>query len=244
MYCHQCGARVEGRPRFCHLCGTSLTDPSRAPAPQPREVHVRVPQLSIEAGRLAERGRWRGISGGGGLLILVAFFLPWVSASCDPRSGYAAQNQTVLRFSGFNLAVGPRIESVFGVQQAPGSVMLWLVPAAALAIIACALFVAHQKVAAGAALAAALTSLLPMLSTWQSWESQRSGFISISVEVGLWLSLLGVILGAIGGLVGLSVSTERRSPGAPGGRPFPSADLREVEFSGHSTPPPYSTGSG
>jgi hypothetical protein len=182
-------------------------------ARQPHEVHVRVPQLSVDAGRLSERGRWRGISGGGGLLVLVAFFLPWISASCDPRSGYAAQNQSVLRFSGFNLAVGPRIESIFGVQQAPGSVMLWLVPAAALTIIACALFVAHRKLAAGAALAAALTSLLPMLSTWQSWESQRSGFITISVEVGLWLSLLGVALGAIGGLVGLSASsTERPVP--------------------------------
>jgi hypothetical protein len=239
MYCHQCGGLIDGRPRFCHLCGVSLQDSSVStthrsgevsplprprevsPLPRPREVNVRVPRLAVDTGQLKGRGGWRSISGSGGLLMLVAFFLSWVSASCDPRalglSGASAQNLPTLHFSGFDLAIGPRIDMGFGVQQASGSVGLWLVPAAALTILACALFMTRHRLAAGTMLAAALISLLPLLSTWQSFENQRNTFTKITPEIGLWLTLLGVAIGAIGALVGLSSSGDHALPRPTGG---------------------------
>lgn len=209
MYCSHCGTGLDRRAHFCHRCGTRVAET----APQttavavagPREVSVRLPEFALDHATIARPGRWRGISGSGGIVMLVAFFLPWVSVSCDPRSvGIGAQSMQILRFSGLDVAAGPRIDTPFGSQQAPGSPLLWLVPLAALAIIACAVLVKAYRSAALATIAGALVSLVPMLAAWQSFDAQRTPFIRVSVEFGLWLSLLGVILGAVGGFVGLS----------------------------------------
>jgi len=218
MYCHRCGAKQDGPARFCSRCGVALAEsaavaspPASAAISTPREVQLRIPRAALNTGQLRERGRWRAVSGSGGLLLLVAFFLPWVTASCD-ASGLglgSSQNLPSVHYSGFELAVGPRIQSVFGSQQLAGSVILWLIPAAAFAVMACALFVKNHRLAAGAALAAALVSLLPMFATWQSFESQRNAFTRISIEIGLWLALLGVAISAIGGFVGLSAAPEQ-----------------------------------
>jgi hypothetical protein len=173
-----------------------------------------MPDFAVQPTQLAKAHRWRGVSGSGGLIMLIAFVLPWVSVSCDSRGlGVASQNLPTWRFSGLDLAAGPRIDTPFGSQQAAGSPMLWLVPIAALVVVGCIMLVKHYRLAAVTALLAALISLAPMLAAWQSFESQRSPFARVTIEYGLWLSLFGVILGAVGGLVGLSANGARpRSP--------------------------------
>jgi len=70
----------------------------------------------------------------------------------------------------------------------------------------------HHRLAAVLALSAALVSLLPLFSTWQSFESQRNAYTRISLEIGLWTALLGIVLGGVGGMVGLSAAPEVDDP--------------------------------
>jgi hypothetical protein len=166
-----------------------------------------MPEFAVQPTQLAKTHRWRGISGSGGMIMLIAFVLPWVSVSCDARAiGVSSQNLPIWRFSGLDLATGPRIDTPFGSQQAAGSPILWLVPIAALVVIGCVLLVKNYRLTAVTALLAALVSLAPMIATWHSFESERSPLARVSIEYGLWLALFGVILGAVGGLVGLSAS--------------------------------------
>ncbi len=239
-FCHRCGTRVAEPDvvgsRALAPTGSSASEVATAPelaappprtAPRspepptgPREVTVRMPDFAIQPAQLAKTGRWRGVSGSGGLVMLIAFVLPWVSVSCDPRTlGVSPQNLPTWRFSGFDLATGPRIDTPFGTQQAAGSPILWLAPIAALVVIGCILFVKNHRLAAVSALVAALASLVPMIAAWQSFESQRGTFTRVSIEYGLWLSLLGVILGAVGGLVGLSSAPSDKVESPYGGQP-------------------------
>jgi hypothetical protein len=215
MYCHNCGKRVDDAARFCAACGTALaTQPARS-QPTERLVQIQVPavqlsmtELSAAATSLKRRGSWRPITSGGGLLMVVGFFLPWVSAACDPRalglSAAQASNLPVFRFSGYDLAIGPKVQTVFGTQQIAATPALWVALVAGIAILGIALFIRNRKLAGIAALAAALVSLIPLLNSWQSWDSQRNALTRISPEVGLWVSLLGIAGAAVGGILGLA----------------------------------------
>ena len=103
MFCTRCGGRIEGAARFCVPCGQALTAPSK-----PLQ---RTPLLKF-------------LSGGGGGVAVLCFFLPWITVSCQgmPLS---------FSFSGWTLAVGTTIEN----QRIPGEPILFLVVLAAIALI-------------------------------------------------------------------------------------------------------------
>lgn len=216
MFCHKCGERQEAGARFCHACGSALVGATRQADESPVVLPSNAVSFRAPAVQEVTGSGWKSFTGGGGGLLLLGFFVPWVSASCDPRalglSPSQARDLPTLSFSGFDLAIGPKIQTAFGTQQMAGTPSLWLVLAAALAIIGLVLFVADRKLAAGSALAAALISLGPLLNVWQSFEAQRTPFVKVSLEAGLWLSLLGIAGATIGGLLGLAGSVRATSP--------------------------------
>jgi hypothetical protein len=193
---------------------------------------------------------WRFLTRGAGGLMIVGFFLPWVSGSCDPqaaRSLGAGVNLPSITFSGFQLAVGPQVQTGFGTQQLPGSVGLWLILGMAIAAIVVTFVVAQSKLAAGGVLAAGLIALGPLLNAWQSFEAARNPFIKVTVEPGLWLTLLGMVGLALGGVLGLrdrstipvTVPWTGPLPGTAPPAPPPQAPPLVSRQQAPPPPPPY-----
>lgn len=151
--------------------------------------------------------KWKTLSQIGAAAMLLGFFLPWVSVSCSSQAtgGFGTQSASMplLTFSGFDLASGPKLQTAFGVQQLPASVGLWLVLAAAVGVVVITLVVTAQKPGAVATLVAGLVSVVPLFNTWQSFEQSRTPFVNVSVQLGLWMTLLGLAAVAVGGLIGL-----------------------------------------
>jgi len=138
MYCHACGNPVIQAMRFCARCGAQLLSPTAtaattrktAPAP-PVPLVVLIPAFPV----LRTGGSvWRPLSGGGGLLAVLAFFLPWISVSCDTR-GLSGRPTQLAQFSGYDLASGPRLQTPFGIQHLDASPVLWFVILAAVAVL-------------------------------------------------------------------------------------------------------------
>ena len=106
MFCHKCGTQNPDTAKFCIQCGTPLLHP---PEPAPSSG---VPPR--------QRGRGWPISGAGAALVLICFFLTWISVSCG--------SEQILEVSGQELAAGV---TFFG-EKAPGQPILWLTLLAAL----------------------------------------------------------------------------------------------------------------
>ena len=120
----------------------------------------------------------RVVTGGAGVALLIGFFLPWIKLG------------EVAAISGFAMLVssGTVIEAVAG----PSRAMLFTIPAAAVAMIACS--VVGPKAAARSALVSGLAILLFGLYT-----AARAFFSSTGT--GMWLVVFASLVAAGVGLV-------------------------------------------
>ena len=148
------------------------------------------------------RGSW--FSGLGAILTFACFFLPWVTVSIV--------GQPVVSLSGFDLAQGV----AGGIDAQPA---LYLVIAAAmlsLGVLAYTYQRGYSDVAtAGTQLLLALIGYAPLLGLYLSLRSRSQPGVPVSAtpQLGLWGTMLGLLMIAIGGIIDLiSPAVEPRPP--------------------------------
>lgn len=155
----------------------------------------------------ASRGRgWRTYARAGGIAVAIGFFLPWMSCTASTAAfgqfSAGASAAPVFRFSGYELASGPQLKTALGSQQGSGTPGLWLVLLAGMAIVVASHFVLSERGAAGVSLGSAVVAFGPLMNAWQSFEALRSPLVSVTIELGLWLTLAGCATAVVaGGLV-------------------------------------------
>ncbi len=165
----------------------------------------------------------RFISGPAALLVLFLFFLPWVTVSCN--------GLPIGEFSGFDLALGSKLVALAGQTGliAPGTLsgdqLLFIMPLVALIVLGLfILAVASQKaakLAAGGSLIAGLSGILVLLLRWLQLSDSDVMFFEITIQPGLWGTVLGLLLIVIGSVVELllpgkmAVSTTLNTSVAP-----------------------------
>lgn len=143
---------------------------------------------------MQQTGMWKQLTRGAGALIIIAFFLPWVSVSCSADIG------TRVAMSGYQLAAGINIGGV----PLPGSWQYWLVPLGAIVAAGATLAIQEMKPAAWTVLGSVLLPLFVMVSVWQGVQQSSSPFLSVQTQPGLWLSVAGLLGLLAGGTLGLT----------------------------------------
>ena len=138
------------------------------------------------------------ISGSGVLVVLVFFFLPWVTVSCG--------NQNFVTVSGYELVVGAEISTGFTVEKTEGDAAVFIIPAAALvagSLLALALSgtLPTRGTAAGQILAAAAGLLIIWLKWSQMSQDVRAQGGDVSTEAGFWFTIVGLGLIILGGVL-------------------------------------------
>ncbi|MBP6471264.1 MAG: FHA domain-containing protein [Chloroflexi bacterium] len=173
------------------------------------------------------------ISGPAAVLVILFFFLPWVTVSCN--------GQPLGEFSGYDLAAGVPVSTLVGSEALsplgglPGDPALFLVPLVALITLLWVILAFVKKeweVYTGAGtVAAAVLGVLVLVWRWLVIPAQPLELVAISYEPAMWLTLVGLVGIILGG--GVSIVLSRREtavPFIPGTPPFP--------------PQPYSARSG
>lgn len=141
--------------------------------------------------------RGRFLSGPAALVVLLCFFLPWITVSCA--------GEQLAQFTGYDLALGTMI----GLEQIEGDPLFLLVPLAAL--IALGLIIAgikldvSSRIENGGQIAAGLVALAALGYKWFEFGGEADqdllmGAISIDGAYGLWgtaIGLLAIIAGAV-----------------------------------------------
>lgn len=164
------------------------------------------------------------ISGPAAVLVLLFFFLPWVTVSCN--------GQPLGQFSGYDLAAGVPVSTLVGSEALsplgglPGDPALFLVPLVALITLLWVIlaFVKREwEVYTGAGtVAAAVLGVLVLVWRWLIIPAQPGELVAISYEPAMWLTLAGLAGIILGG--GLSIVLSRRETAVsfiPGTPPFP-----------------------
>lgn len=129
-----------------------------------------------------------------GLVVLIAFFLPWLSAD-SPIFGLSDS------FSGFYFAANAGAIASAG-NGDPFGYILWFVPITALIMLGMPLLRANRKVGSGLTstlvLTTAILCFLFELLIYAAWSSLGStlGF-SVSLGIGLYLTLLATLIGLV-----------------------------------------------
>jgi len=127
------------------------------------------------------------------VLVLVCFFLPWVTVSCS--------GQPIGQFSGYDLAAGVNAAAV----PIPGDGWLFSVPIVALvALVGGALAFVNRDWERATGVAVTAVSLLGLLILAWRWLRFRVLFgdlVAAAAEPGFWLMLAGLALMVLGGVV-------------------------------------------
>jgi hypothetical protein len=167
------------------------------PRPTPPIEHQPEPKEEREAGK----GKW--LSMGCASVVIVCFFLPWITVSCAGLQNY------VETWSGYDLASGG-IHLVTTVNVGDTQV-LYVIPAAALVFIIL-LFSGRRRVGGGMATLVTLLTLAAggaLASVYAAVQEEIKEFVSAAsefgragytLEFGLWgtiIGLVGMALGAI-----------------------------------------------
>ena len=136
----------------------------------------------------------------GALTVLVCFFLPWMMVSCF--------GQPVAEFSGLDLAMGPEIPGAFGSERGDATPSLFILTAIALIVLLLGLAAASRRnVNLLDQLGILLVGLGPLLMLGINLfgSSERSELaaqgILIEYRIGIWGTLVGLVLIIGGGLM-------------------------------------------
>ncbi len=156
----------------------------------------------------------RGVVGIGGAIAVLCFFLPWVLVSCNETP--------VARWSGWDMATGPAIHTVFGEQPAGESYpALFVVPAGGIVCAVLALLGYRRRLAlragALAAIGAAAASLLVLVIQFAKLGSQAANQESMSIisgktQAGLWGTVAAFLVVILGGVLDLVAARRERPP--------------------------------
>jgi hypothetical protein len=151
----------------------------------------------------------RIISSSAALVVLMCFFLPWITVSCG--------EEDIDSLSGYELTTGTEIDLGVGAEEVESDLIFLAVPLAAL-IAAGLIFGAWTgsipgTTAAAGQVAAASITLIILSYKWLEARSDASevGFVSFSPEYGLWGVVLGLIVIAVTAIISRSVG-ERAPP--------------------------------
>ena len=197
MFCSNCGSQVSGSVKFCASCGAAVA----ASSGESSSGSVSLGGSSgISSASLSGIRKVPSLLGSGGALLLVTFFMPWISVSCS--------GQELVRFSGADLASGPNFQG----RHSGGDVLLYLVPLAAIAALACAIYLFSRGSSSpsvrGVAFILAAAAVIPMLLKWISIQtdlskqsSQTGGLLTTGTLGGFWLAILSGVLIAVAGTV-------------------------------------------
>lgn len=148
----------------------------------------------------------RVLTGPIALLILLCFFLPWITVSCN--------SQPVAQFSGYELAAGGEINTGFGAQPVEGDPAVFVAPGAALLSLGLLLGLTAArlpKVVAGIGqLLGSIAGLAILLIKWnQLNENAAANGFEVSGEFGLWAAGFGLIVLVIGAVLILAEKPPR-----------------------------------
>lgn len=140
----------------------------------------------------------------GSLLVLICFFLPWIFASCGG-------NQQV-EFTGWELAAGTTIRSVFGTEPVEGNPILFLILIASLAVLTLAYF-AYKRgflspIDGYGLIASGILSLLILVIQFSGLKDEAAQQnVYVEFRYGLWGTVLGYLAVIIGGFLNRKEST-------------------------------------
>lgn len=142
------------------------------------------------------------ISGPAAVLILILFFLPWVSVSCN--------GQTVGELSGYELATGIEAGSgtdLLSSEGVEGDASLLLIPLAAvlaLALIGLAVYRPPWRAATGGGqIALALVGLGVLVWKWSALQNNQEALFEITILPALWGTAVAHLFVLIGGGIDL-----------------------------------------
>lgn len=150
------------------------------------------------------------IPGPGALLVLLAFFLPWVSVGCE--------GLLTVEGSGYNLASGnmfTELDSLLGGSNVPIDpgmfTILWAIPVVAVVALALVLWTMRQPdkerttaighIVAGALGVAALAYIWLQSSSGSESELSALAGELVQFKYGLWLTVAGLLIIVIGGIL-------------------------------------------
>jgi zinc ribbon protein len=204
MYCPSCGVRLEASAAFCHACGKPVKPPQTG---APTNIVIDMSSLPRVNGAAAN---WRLISGIAGGVALLGFFLPWVSVI----------SLVSYTWSGFDIAVGPTVQTLLGPQRGQAGPVLWLFALGAIAIIGLATRLQTARVSSISVMAIAVACVLILLLVSMGLGSQQQLFARVSISFGLWFSMLAMIAAAVGGFLGFQAD---RTSATASGVPTPGA---------------------
>ena len=132
------------------------------------------------------------------LIVLLFFFLPWVTVSCE--------DEDIDTLSGYDLSVGTDLDLGVGTEELDPDPIIFVVPLAAVVVVGLVILsttgVLRPSLASAAQIAAASMGLLVLAFKWLDARNQAAAydFVSVSIEIGVWItvfSFIAIILGAV-----------------------------------------------
>lgn len=155
----------------------------------------------------------RIISSSAAFVVLVCFFLPWISVSCS--------EQEIATLSGYDLVAGTDIDLGVGTEEVEPDLVFLAVPLAALVVFGLVLISALEvfpgSLAAAGQVAAASIGLLVLAFKWLEARSDSSdiSLVSFSPEIGVWGVVAGLIVIIVGAILSRfeSAGPKRIDPG-------------------------------
>jgi len=207
VYCAKCGAENKAGYRHCIKCATlliTLTAPTpkqretkvpSADLPSPPAMHAREREPTAEAATTTTPAG-DGLGALGALVVLVAFFLPWVRACGQPMSAWQLANEATVQ----------------------GKEQFYLTPVAAvLALLFIGWVMSRSAVMRGQAgriiFILATVGVLPALDLLYSIYTRGRG--SLEPMYGLWLTLAGFGALFAGAIMEIQTGTAHRMPTSP-----------------------------
>ncbi|MBN2302850.1 MAG: hypothetical protein JXQ72_00135 [Anaerolineae bacterium] len=162
------------------------------------------------------------VSGPAAIIVIIAFFMPWVTVSCE---GYS---DTV---SGYDLTQSQSEEDV----EEEGDIWLWIIPIVA-AVVAGVVWARFQRdfdskqaalIYIGAGIVGLIAQIMEYLDIHSSVEDAREQIgevIDVTYKIGWWLTALGLIAFVVSGFL------QNEEGPAPSGRQFEPKSERFFEL--------------
>jgi hypothetical protein len=167
MYCSNCGFNNKEDAKFCENCGFQLISSTTTPVTNPSDTPT--------------KSSWRKWSSIGAAIVVICFFLPWVSVSCAGRQ--------VVSLTGGEIATGSYSE----VQAYPAVFLLPLIGAIGFIAINGKRESSIISIIVGGL---GCVGLLILMSSIGSMKNQTSsgGVLEINYEIGIWGQWVGNII--------------------------------------------------